>query len=413
MFLRKIYNQTYLIIPIICINFYALICLFFVSNKFYYDFEVFYNAGRQVFLDPAHLYDVIGFYYMPNFAILFAVSFSLMPFIVSYYLWFFVNYISAIFFIIEFNKVLNLMDIKKKSHRFLFLIIISNGMLVYHNFFFNQSKYLVGLILLVIVRRELVYKETNGEFTKDIKYFMINYGLFIFILGLAPYFIFLLIIYFIYDIRNKEELKNKNLIVVSIIVFMFIFQNFLFIIYPSLIFEFINGFFFPVERETLMIFYLQEFISVSSTIIFLFTIIIIIILSVITLLLVLNKSLEIHEKFSYFSLGYLFFGMFSTYGHGVILLAFILLLFTPHMDQKAKATEFIKSNKIFLIGLISIAGLFFVPFSYTAYRHFPLLKVYPFSLFFLLRWIFFLSIMTISLIVLKLSDRSKESLLNE
>jgi hypothetical protein len=406
-------DNLYLIIPAICIGLWALYCL--IQNNFNTegsDINAFYKAGKQILIDPSRLYDAEGFHYTPIYAIIFAFSISLLPYFIASDIFFMINYIWGVLTIIEFDKILILMDVKKKINRFMFIMIISNGYFVFNQFLWNQSKYLLFLILLFIIRREFKFKKDDIE--KDLKYYLINYSLFVLAIGMAPYFIFFLLIYIFQDIPSKEFFKKENVEKYFIIIFIFLTQNILFIIYPSQFFIFlISGLYHPIRRnEKIKLLYLREFIDVSYGTMTFITIFFTIILSVITLILILNNKLGIEEKFAYFSIAYIFFGVYS-YPNllSLTLFSLALLLFVPYLNQNAKGIEFIKCNKILLIGLMSIIGILFASSDFIFYDLFPLLEYYPSAIFYYSRWIFLLSVMLISLILLHLKLEKNKNLI--
>ncbi|MFX1504080.1 MAG: glycosyltransferase family 87 protein [Promethearchaeota archaeon] len=345
------------------------------------DFEVFYAAGKQILKNPAELYYVPRFLYLPSFAIFFAFTFSLLPFHTSFYLFYIVNYIAGILAILEFNRILILMGLKKKAHRFLFLIIISNGYLLWIIFFFNHFKFIMFLILLFIIRREIKYRKEEKE--KNIQYYILNYGLFVFLLGMAPYFIFLLFIYLFQQIKLKNIFKKESFKMFFILLFWFTVQNITFIFYPSQIFEFLKGFRRPVE-ETRGAYplYMKDFIDISSSRMEDISYIFLGILIIITVILILNKNEYIEIKFGLFLLAYLFFGVFS---HppliSYICCSFVLFLFVPFIKQDLKGYEFIKKNSLILIGLISIMGISLFTNNFFYWVFFPDLNEQDFGIF--------------------------------
>ena len=165
-------ENLYLLIPIICFIVWGLIG----GHAYKFEFYCYYGAGRTILTNPADLYKVINYFYLPSFAIFFAFTFSLLPIRVALIAFILFNYITGVFAILEFNKILILMDVKEKVHRFIFLILISNGFYVWLIFYVNQFKFLVLFILLLIIRREIQYRREGKE--KDRNYYIINYGLF-------------------------------------------------------------------------------------------------------------------------------------------------------------------------------------------------------------------------------------------
>ena len=154
-------ENLYLIIPILCFSFWVFHCIYFLNTIKYNemgslwdaDFSVFYSAGKQILQKPGDLYEIERYLYMPSFAIFFCFTFSLLPYEISFYSFYLVNYILGIFAILEFNKILILKGIEKKVHRFIFLIVISNGYLIWVIFFFNHFKFIIFFFLLYIIKR--------------------------------------------------------------------------------------------------------------------------------------------------------------------------------------------------------------------------------------------------------------------
>jgi len=391
-----------LIIPPIFIGLWAIYALIsWGFDPLMNDFHIFYYSGRQILINPANLYEVRGFRYMPSFAMFFAISISLIPYNTAYYVFFIINYILGVLSTIEFNKILVFMNVKENIHRFIFLLVISNGYFVYYQFYFNQSKYLTFVIILVILRRELQYRIEQRP--KDSNFYIINYGLIVFAIGMAPYFIFFLLIYLFQDISGKEIFKRENIRKYLILIFWFILQNILFILYPSQIISFADGFNRPERRpDYFKLIYLQEWVELSPSEIRIFAIVFSIALFIITLILMFNDRLMIEEKFGYFAIAYIFIGIFSyTFLLGLILYSLVLLLFVPHLNEEFKGIEFIKNNRTVLIGISSILAIFFAWSSFFLFDYIPGLKEYPIIIFYYLRWIFLLSIMIFSLIKLK------------
>lgn len=404
--LSKITENLYLIIPSICIGLWALLNLVRVNFNLVYpqDFAVFYKSGKQIFINPEELYDVYGYFYLPSFAVFFSISISLLPLSLAHYVWYFINYILGVLCIREYSKILFLMNVKRKIHRFMFLIIISNGYFVYYIFRFNQTKFLVLLILLIVLRREFEFRMNEKE--KDIKFYITNYGLFVFALSMAPYFILLLLIYVLHDNEISQILKRENIKRYCIVILMFLAQNFLFIIFPTLFIDFLNMFGF-MQMHNIQLFYLREWVFLSRDNLLYTTLILIVILIVISFILMFSKKLLLVQKFGYFSIVYLLIGVFSYQIFILLILfSFILLIFVPFIKQNDNGFKFIKNNKILLVGLISILIITFMPPDFAIYGVFPFLQRYPLYLFVNLRWIFLICIFLSMLILLHIKDKN-------
>ncbi|TFG25525.1 MAG: hypothetical protein EU529_00505 [Promethearchaeota archaeon] len=379
-------ENIYLLIPIICFIVWGL------SSRYSYrlDFICFYRAGRQILTNPAALYKVYAYVYLPSFAIFFAFTFSLLPFQVSVLAFILFNYITGVFAILEFNKILILMDVKKKEHRFIFLILISNGFYIFYIFYTIQFKFLVLLILLLIIRMEIQYRRERKE--KNRNYYILNLGLFIFLLGMCPYFVFLLFIYVFQEIQLKNLVKKENVEIYFIVVLWFVIQNFTFILYPSQIFEAFKGFYIPVTyiRKSTP-FYLRYLIVLNAAQMRVLILIYAVILTIITMGLIHIRSLNIEEKFSFFLLAYRFFGISpNPQTIAYVCLSFVLLLFVPLLKQDLIGSEFIRKNRVFLIGAIS-----FFLINHIHFLRYPVIYIGAFG-----RWINIGVFVTMGLITL-------------
>lgn len=404
----KIKNEFHLIIPLLCISTYLLFYLVYIEKKYIGDFRTFYLAGKQILLDPKQLYTISGYWYTPCFALLFALTISQFPFIISFYIFIFINYIMAVLFILEYNKILILKELNEKTYRFMFLIIISNGWFLYLHFFFNQSKLFVAVILLFIIRREIQCRKEERE--KNLKYYLINYGFLVFAVGIAPYFIFFILIYIFQDSRFRNLFKANIIKIYGVTILWFFVQNFLFILYPSLIIDFLRGFEKPTKLSGInFVFYLREWVILSNYYLTLFTFISILVLSIFTLILIFNYKLHLEEKFSYFAIIYLFIGTYSNFYHVLVLLALILLLFITYLNKQNKGIDFIKKNKILLIGLLSAALLSFMVPENIIFKYLSELQEFPYIIFVNLRYIIFLSILINTLFIISLNKRNKKT----
>jgi len=399
-----IIDNLYLIIPAICIAIWAFYSLYKQEfQPFLWDYYVVYSAGRKILTNPSKLYDVRTYLYMPSFAVFIAFTLSIFPSSIAYNILFIYNYIWGVLALREFNKILIMMNLKEKLHRFMFLLIISNGYFVYNQFWFNQTKYLLMLILLFIIRRELQFNK--NEIDKDLKYYLINYNLFVLAIGIAPQFIFYLIIYMFQDIPRNELFNRENIKKYGLLAIMSVVQNFLFIIYPSLIEKFLKGYGYVSRRkQKLKVIYLRDWINTDFRTAQLISNLSLIILFILALILIFNNKLRIQEKFGYFSIAYILIGFqFYQFVVALVLFTLTILLFVPYLDQEAKGLEFIKHNKILLIGLLSIAGIFFIAHEFIIYEIIPIPQEYPFVFFDNLRWIILLAIMLTSLFSLHIN----------
>jgi len=396
-----ILENYHLIIPAICIGIWAVYAL--NHNPFYFDSYILYSAGKTILTNPRDLYKVPTYHQLPSFAIFVAFTLSFLPYSIAYNVLLIYNYIWGILSNREINKILISMDVKQKMHRFMFLMIISNGFFVYNQFWFNNTKYLLMLSLLFIIRREVQFNKKGEE--KDFKYYLINYILSAFVIGLAPHFIFYSIIYLFHDIPHNEIFKQENIRKYGLFIIICVIQNFFFIIYPFQILDLLHGFtVVPRQRQKLKVLYLRDWINTSIENARFLNSLSVIFTSIIAIYLTMNNKLQIQEKFGYFSITYILIG-FQFY-HTVTSLVFfslVLLLYPQFLDQDKKGIEFIKNNKFLLIGIFSILGIFFIAHEFILYEFIiPIPTEFPLDIIDNLRWIFLLSTMMISLILLKL-----------
>jgi len=254
----EIKKKLYLITPMCCT--FLWIFYYLLHENFIFiqeDFLVLYNAGKQLFIDPTVLYDPkFRFYYLPIFALFFGITFSLFPFFIAQYIFYFTTIILGLLFIREYDEIIKLIGIEIKIHRFIFLMIISNGWFIYVQILFGQFKYIVGVILFFIIRRELQYRREEKE--KDLKFYLVNYNLFAFMIAIFIPFIFLFFIYIFQEIHIADVFKKENIRKYSMILLIFAIQNFLFFIYPSYFFDILPLYnrHNTVERNYFPLFYL-------------------------------------------------------------------------------------------------------------------------------------------------------------
>lgn len=395
--IERIEENLYLLTPMICIVLWALFNSLhagFIPTK--PDFYVYYESGKYLYTKPADLYEPGSrYYYMPVLATFCAITISFLPYFLAYYIFYLANIILGIIFVREYNKILVLKDIKEKWHRFIFLMVISNGMIIYSIFYQNSFKFLIGLVLIFVIRREIQYRKQERE--RNYKFYLINYGLFTFIVGLFPPLIFFLLLYALNNIQITDILKKENIKKYAIILVMFTSQNVLFLIYPSLIFDFLRGYEGHNQRGYLPLFYLREWIVLDNYN-FIYCISTVYML-VVLMVLFINNQFQIEEKFAYCSFAWI---IFSVYGGRslLFLFPFALLLYIPFLEKNNAYIEFFKKNKIILIGLISVIGIYFMIPDFTILKYIPVFKEFPYIIFLYLRWLILLCIFCGSVIIL-------------
>ena len=124
----SIRNLLYLVFPIFCLIFWALLSL--IKDNFSLthvpDFPTFYKAGKFIYTDSENLYSSKispRYHYFPSFA---SIFFFLTFFDIetSKWIYFFILLSIAIFSVIEFNKILILKNVDNKFNRFLYLMVL-------------------------------------------------------------------------------------------------------------------------------------------------------------------------------------------------------------------------------------------------------------------------------------------------
>ena len=404
MLIETIKRKSYIIIPFLCLTFY-LCLLFYVYAFFSVDFinmKIYHPTFKNVLNNPRDIYmDLEGmfdYYYLPSFACFFSFL-GLLDLFTASYIYLIILYISSLLIILLFDKILILLNLKNKWIRLLFLLIISNGWVIFNQFRELQTKIIVCLIFLYVIEREIDYRINDKE--KKIGYYIINYGLFIFGLGITPNLIFLFVIYLFHEIRIDTLFKRINIAKYLIVISIFLIENFLFFIYPELIFKFLNGINFPAQYNSILSLCLSPFQISNEFLLNYIRLLLILITILITILLTVNSKLLIEWKFSIFCLSLLYLDIYKGYALLQILLPFVLLLLVPFIKQEVSIKKFVEENYIMLIGFLS-ASCFILISSDTnhLFRTFTLLQKFPFYLLIYFRWLIVTCLFTTILLIL-------------
>lgn len=388
-YFKTIYH---IIIPIGCICFWALISL--LKDNFNFigvDFNSFYYAGYYLINDPSLLYSNIispPYNYLPLFALL-MIPYALFSFEVSAKLFFITILCSSIINIIIFDKYLILKKISQKS-RLLFLLIVSNGILYYAIFDVLQTKFFViGSLFLFLYREE---KSNKEGLQKNLKFYFIQYSILWFAIALAPYIIFLLFIYIVYDKKIKELFKKEELKKDLVCITAFIIQNFLFLVFPYYVIDFLGGFntfsdFHIYINLTLPL--AEGFDIAINSLENIFTILNympdpsmikwlslgLTIVGVLIIILLKNKTLE--QKFGYFAINMLAFSIISSPSAKILFLNMIIFLFITDIFIEKSLFTIIKKHLFIIIGLLMIIFLSFFPPLYFLYKVLPVISIIP------------------------------------
>ena len=419
--LKLLKQRLYLIIPLIFLFFWAFLSLlkdnFNLLNTV--DFPVFYNAGKNIFTNPDLVYSSSSLYfYLPSFATIFSLL-TLIDYAVSQWIFFFILLIFSVLSIIEFDKILRLKNVESKFNRFLFLIVLCNGLKIMNTFDYLQPKFIVLYLILLFVRREIEARNSNTEFR--LRFCITQLTILIFALCMVPSLFFILIIYLFNNIKIKEIFSKDQLKKYFLAIVIFVGLNFMFLVYPSLISDFISRMLlkgskstniyvltpqiivndqlgFPINTLQILILILNLDINVS--------ILSIIIMIIIAILLALLKNGSLEKKIGYIILFSLFFNVFTLRNIYIVLnplLALLLVINIENIKDFRKISEyfhFIKQNFLFLLGLICISILYFLPPIYYIFRILPITQIIPLQLMLLIETFIYI-VLTADLYLLK------------
>ncbi|MHA1197343.1 MAG: hypothetical protein ACTSRH_16940 [Promethearchaeota archaeon] len=391
-------NKIYLIIPIVCLLLWALLSL--IKDNFNLltsvDYNVFYKAGKTIYSNPALLYESNSYYfYFPSFAELF-VFLTIFDYGFSQWIFFIVILICSIMTLMEFNKILQLYGLKSKFIRFLFLMVLSNGLKIMNTFDYLQPKFIAAFLLLLFIRREIEIRVNIKE--NNLKFTIIQYIILIFEVGMTPSLIFLIPIYLFYNIKLKDIFKKVQVEKYFLFLIIFLITNFMFLVYPPLIFNYINSISikgtskFDIYSLTPDIIVANQQLFPFSTIKTLYLILNLeinisllsgVIMLIMTFIIMAIKKITLEKKFGLLILSSLFFNV--NFLHNIVILVvpilLILLIHVIDLIQDIKSLSnfylFIKSNFVFLVGLLSLSFLNFFPPIYFLYREFPITRLIP------------------------------------
>ncbi len=414
-------DQSYIIIPIICLFLWALISQ--IKDNFAIvasDYSAFYDSGKYIFTHPENVYSNLinpRYRYLPSFATIFSIM-TIFPYEISAVIWFFVLLFFGGLSILIFNRIMILKGIENKLLRFIFLFVISNGLKIMQTFDILQTKIIALSFLLLFLMREIKYRQLESNELNGFKFNFIQLSLLIFVIGMMPFFIFLAAIYLLYDVNYRNIFSRNQIKKYLILIFVFLYQNFMFFVSPVLI----SGFFEGTSNAFKTVYQIYtpsevvaeqkifSIISLSCLIYALFitnvntlliAIIFISLMILLTVIILFKKNMSLESKFGYFTLFSLFFNVYPRPNTMVVFMPLIALAFVRKIEIKGKIIEFIKINFKFLIGLICLSLLYLMPPIHYIYEIFPFLMDIPYSLSILLmRWTFLYVIIAISLLYL-------------
>lgn len=428
-------EKWYLIIPIICIFFWALLSI--IKDNFYIynaaDFDWFYYASKNIFSDPVHVFSPSSpedYNYAPSIVTIFGVIVAIFSFKASAWILFICLFIAAVFSIVEFNKILILYKVDNKIHRFLYLIVLSNGLRFIQLFDVLQTKIIVAFLLLLFLRREIQIRHSADK-PNDFKFRFTQMMILIFAIGLVPHYaLFLIIIYLFHGITLKEIFKKEQIKKYLLMIVVFLIQNFMYIVvfilspkellyifgymsqgsrtFPQNItysdLELIN---FKLPPDALSTFFHIVNLYIDLTFLHFNILLVISILSLLITSIVLSakKNLNIEQKFGYIALFSLFLNVYYHVRDLNLLLPLVALLFIINLKNEKKVLNFIRNNVIWIFGLALISILYFVPPLYFLVKYFPFISSVPFIILFLIMPIIYIFIV---LALLLLRNKKKQ-----
>jgi hypothetical protein len=408
--IEKIKTSLYILIPILCILFWAFIALY--KDNFTLipaaDFPTFYYVSQLIFTEPEQIYflEVQPYTYTPFFAmIIFPMGF--LTFEQAHWYYFFFILILTELSLVLFNQILILKNVSNRFHRFLYLIAISNGIVFIQMFDTLTGRIFTAFGLIWFLKREIKFRNLKKDLT-DTKFIFTQMMIIIFTFGITLQYFFLVLLYVFHNIKFKEifsllQIKRYLLLVIS-----FLIQNFLliviFFISPEAISNLLGGHWRgessfgssgarltyshllekrsrdPVDSITTTVMVLSFYFDLSGINISIL-LVSILIMSFITFIIHIHKNLKIETKFGIWAFFSLFFYTFTQNRYFVGLLPIIVLLFLNYEIKSEKnIIEFIKKNYLILTGLICIMVLYFLPPIHYLIRVFPFLMNIPISI---------------------------------
>ncbi|NVM38107.1 MAG: hypothetical protein HWN81_21115 [Candidatus Lokiarchaeota archaeon] len=423
-------NNCYLIIPIICFIFWALLSL--IKDHFSLDpadFDVFYYAGKYITTQPLNLYSGPAgqFFNLPIIAYLFS-PLSIFDYNIAKWIYFFILLFLGVIAIIEFNKILIIKN-TNKIIRFLCLMAMVNGHLILQEYDFLNIKIIVLLLVVIFLRREVELssfgRERNKYSTLIIQLIILNL-----IIAFIPHFLYIVPIYLLYGNSYKKYLCKSQIMKYSLFFILFFAMNFMFLMIPSLITDFLYGFshvkvfglnFYDITPEMIMenkwftpvntLAIISLFFEIDTLI---FSIISIVCMVLITCLLFLNQKISLEKKFGFLALSSLFLNIYFKHTNFLFTVPLILILFVDYSPKPSNIENyrklnsykiFIMENYLFLIGIIFLALLIFLPPLFYIYVIIPILRLIP--LYLIIFYYTYIYIIILICLLLILRSRTK------
>lgn len=424
--------KMYLIIPIGCIFFWAFLALF--VHDFYIDpidFSAYYYAGKYIFTDPELIYGIgypSYYYYLPGIAIFFSF-FSLWDIQIAAWIYFFILIIFGVLSIYEFDSILDLKGVENKTMKLLCLIIISNGHRFFLEFDLLNVKIILMFLIILFMKNEIKVK-IMGFSNNNMRFLLVQMFIIGLFISMSPPFVFIAPLYLLNNIKFKEILSKQQLIKYGLFILVFVSLNFIVIIYPSLLYGFLNrginqgniisdpefNFMANYEPDGRHLFPTSTISVIFSVLKVELSVAVVISITLLTFFTFLISSMDIMSsvnKFAIFFLVSFFLNIYIKTSSFLFMIPPIILLF---LDQMKLENEFksynhfliyFKSNFFFFLGLFCLFLLNFIPPIGFIYKYFYIyIKNYPFIIVGALwSYLFFAVILSLITLHIKKSGR--------
>jgi len=382
--LKKI---SYIFFPIVCLFMWAFLALYrdgFILDGF--DSHIFYNAGKTIFTDSGNVYGQ-SYYYLPSFAELYSIISFLFDFHTSEWIFFIILLIFGGYSIILFDKILVLKGWENKFIRFLCLMVISNGHKIFLQFDYLNVKMITLCFFLLFIKREIEHRNKNNSNEFHLKFSFIQFTILSLVIAVLPYAFFIIPLYFLNGVKINELCDKEQLKKYILFGIVFISQNFMFLINPSLVPQFFTGFTFRNSNV--------EISSILSCIYVIFNLQYNLVLPILslslmtffTLYIIFKNHSTIEYKFGIYFLFAIFFSIYIRPPQFIAFIPLILILFVDVINSDINGIKdykkvsnymvFIKENYLFLSVLICFSLLLFFPGYKFIYKILPFMKIIP------------------------------------
>lgn len=251
-------------------------------------------------------------------------------------------------------------------------------------FDYLNAKIICLFLMLLLIKRELKIREIYNDIDYNLKFLSIQFTILGFIIAIIPSLIFFVPIYFFNKVSIKKIFSKLQIKKYCLFLIILICQNFMFFVYPSLIFDFLfNGFseikITSVKINELTPDLIVERIPTIPKITLLFfgwalnieksylSLISIILLSIFIIIISFKDNIMMEYKFGYFTLFCLFCNVYIKPSVIITLAPLIILLFVDKIENVEKFKDFssvknfIKKNYLFLIVLLCLSYMIFIP----------------------------------------------------